>query len=200
MKTRILVLAVLNVLAAFAVASAGGQAQWDERAVQDGVEFWLLNDEGTAIVLQCTDQEVRTAFVFTEPIVAATGALVIGQLVDVEPGSILPPRLRQNFPVAQVNDRTVQIVTGRGLDFTLAMLAAAANIHVRAAGRRASFEVAGSDSMLAHCPRAEERVRTGYGISAFGRFTGWRRGHTSGAATGTDPYANSAPGANSGPQ
>ena len=28
MKTRILVLALLNVLAAFAVASAGGQAQW----------------------------------------------------------------------------------------------------------------------------------------------------------------------------
>jgi hypothetical protein len=32
MKTRILALAVLNVLAACAVASAGGQAQWDERA------------------------------------------------------------------------------------------------------------------------------------------------------------------------
>ena len=55
MKTRILVLALLNVLAAFAVASAGGQAQWNERAVQGGVEFRLLNDKGTAIVLRCAD-------------------------------------------------------------------------------------------------------------------------------------------------
>ncbi len=170
MKTRILALAVLNVLAAFAVASAGGQAQWDERAVQGGVEFWLLNDEGTAIVLRCADQEVHAAFVFTEPMEAARGALVIGQLADVEPGRILPPHRRRSFPVAQVNDWTVQIVSGPGLDFTLAMLGAAANIHVRTAGRRASFEVAGSDSMLAHRPRAEERLRTGYGISAFGRW------------------------------
>ena len=170
MKTRILALAVLNVLAAFAVASAGGQAQWDERAVQGGVEFWLLNDEGTAIVLRCADQEVHAAFVFTEPMEAARGALVIGQLADVEPGRILPPHRRRSFPVAQVNDWTVQIVSGPGLDFTLAMLGAAANIHVRTAGRRASFEVAGSDSMLAHRPRGEERLRTGYGISAFGRW------------------------------
>ncbi len=149
-------------LAAFAVASAGGQAQWDERAIQGGVEFRLLNDEGTAVVLRCADQEIHAAFVFTEPIETARGALVIGQLADVEPGRILPPHMRRNFPVAQVNDRTVQIVSGSGLDFTLAMLGAAANLHVRTAGRRASFEVAGSDSMLAHCPRAEERSRAGY--------------------------------------
>ena len=172
MRTRILVLALLNVLAAFAVASAGGQAQWDERAIQGGVEFRLLNDEGTAVVLRCADQEIHAAFVFTEPIETARGALVIGQLADVEPGRILPPHMRRNFPVAQVNDRTVQIVSGSGLDFTLAMLGAAANLHVRTAGRRASFEVAGSDSMLAHCPRAEERSRAGYGVSAFGAFTG----------------------------
>ena len=63
MKTRILVLALLNVLAAFAVASAGGQAQWGGRAVQGGVEFRLLNDEGDAIVLRCADQEVHAGFV-----------------------------------------------------------------------------------------------------------------------------------------
>lgn len=171
MKARILMLAVLNLLAAFAVASAGGQARWDERAVQGGVEFWLLNDEGTAVVLRCADQEVHAAFVFTEPLEAATGALVIGQLAYVDPGRFLPPRMRRSFPVALVDDRTVQIVSGPGLDFTLAMLGAAANIHVRTAGRRASFEVAGSDSMLALCPRAEARSRTGYGISAFGRFS-----------------------------
>lgn len=68
MKTRILVLASLNLLAAFAVASAGGQTQWDEGAVQGGVEFRLLNDEGTAIVLRYTDREVHAAFAFTEPI------------------------------------------------------------------------------------------------------------------------------------
>ena len=32
MKTRIAALVVLGVFAAFAVASAGGQAQWDEAA------------------------------------------------------------------------------------------------------------------------------------------------------------------------
>ena len=172
MKTRIAALVVLGVFAAFAVASAGGQAQWDERAIQGGVEFWLLNDEGTAVVLRCADQEVHAVFVFTEPIEAARGALVIGQLADVEPGRILPPIMRRSFPVAQVNDRAVQIVSGPGLDFTLAMLSAAANMHVRTAGRRASFEVAGSDSMLALCPRAEERSRNGYGVSAFGAFKG----------------------------
>ncbi len=170
MKTRILVLALLNVLAAVAVASAGGQAQWDERAVQGGVEYWLLNDEGTAVVLRCADQEVHAAFVFAEPIEAARGALVIGRLTRVEPGHFFPPSRRRNFPVARVNDRTVQIVSGPGLDFTLAMLGAAANIHVRTAGRRASFEVAGSDSMLAQCLGAEALARAGHGVSAFGRF------------------------------
>ena len=66
-------LALLNVLVAFAVVSAGGQAQWDERAIQGGVEFWLLNDEGTAVVLRCADQEVHAAFVFTEPRASRSG-------------------------------------------------------------------------------------------------------------------------------
>ena len=184
MKTRILALTLLNVLAACAVASAGGQAQWDERAVQGGVEFRLLNDEGTAVVLRCADQEVHAGFVFTEPIETPGGALVIGRLTRVEPGRILPPSMRRSFPVAQVDDRTVQIVSGPGLDFTLAMLRAAANIHVHTAGRRASFEVAGSDRILPHCPQAEERARSGYGISAFGRFTGTSPGDT---AQGANP-------------
>ena len=80
MMTRILALALLNLLAAVAVASAGGQASWNERAVQSGVEFWLLNDEGTAVVLRCADQEVHAAFVFTEPIETARGALVTAVL------------------------------------------------------------------------------------------------------------------------
>ena len=101
----------------------------------------------------------------------AGAELVIGQLVDVEPGRILPPHMRRSFPVAQVNDRTLQIVSGPGLDFTLAMLGTAAIIHVRTAGRRASFAVAGSDSMLAQCARAEERSRAGYGVAALNRFT-----------------------------
>ena len=183
MKTRILGVALFGVLAGFAVASAGGQAQWDERALQGGVEFRLLNDEGAAVVLRCTDQEVHAAFVFTEPIEAARGALVIGWLTRVEPGRILAPSRRRSFPVAQVNDRTVQIVSGPGLRFTLAMLRAAATMHVRTAGRRGSFEVAGSDSMLAHCPGAEERSRGGRGISAFGRFAGTIHGPTAQAAT-----------------
>ena len=171
MKTRIAALVVLGVFAALAVAAAGEQAQWDERAVQGGVEFRLLNDEGTtAIVLQCANQEVSAGLVFTEPTEAARGALVIGQLADVKPGSILTPHVRRKFPVAQLNERTVQIVSGPGLDFTLAMLGAAAHIHVHTAGRRASFEVAGSDSMLARCPREEDRARTGYGISASARW------------------------------
>ena len=184
MKTRIPALALLSVLATFAVASAGGQAQWDERAVQGGVEFRLLNDEGTAVVLRCADQAVHAAFVFTEPVEAARGALVIGRLTRVEPGRILPPTMRRSFSVAQVNDRTVQIVSGPGLDFTLAMLGAAATMHVRTAGRRASFEVAGGDRMLPHCPRAEEKARSGHGISAFGRFAGTSHGDT---AQGANP-------------
>ena len=100
MKTRILALTLLNVLAACAVASAGGQAQRDERAVQGGVEFRLLNDEGTAVVLRCADQEVHAGFVFAEPIETPRGALVIGRLTRVEPGRILPPSMRRSFPVA----------------------------------------------------------------------------------------------------
>ena len=56
---------------------------------------------------------------------------------------------RRSFPVAQVNDRIVQIVSGPGLDFTLAMPGAAANMHVRTAGRRASFKVAAGGSRVA---------------------------------------------------
>jgi hypothetical protein len=80
--------------------------------------------------------------------------------------------MRHSFPVAQVSDRTVQVASGRGLAFTLGLLGAAKNIHVRTAGRRASFEVAGSNSMLARCPGAEKLFRAGYGVSAFGRFIG----------------------------
>ena len=183
MKTRILVLAASHVLAVFAVASAGGQAQWTERAIQGGVEFRLLNDEGTAIVLRCADQEVHAGFAFTEPMEAARGALVIGRGTHVEPGRFLAPSMRRSFPVAQVDDRTVQVASGPGLAFTLAMLRAGATIHVRTAGRRASFEVAGSDSMLAHCPGADERSRTGKGISAFGSLAGTIHGPTAQAAT-----------------
>lgn len=95
---------------------------------------------------------------------------MIGQLADVKAGSILPPHMRSNFPVARLDDRTVQILGDSGLDFTLAMLGAAVNVHVRTAGRRASFEVAGSDSMLARCPRGEERARAGHGVSASPRW------------------------------
>ena len=84
MQMRIAALVALNLLAAFVVASAGGQAQWDERAVHGGVELWLLNDEGTAIVLRCAGQAVHAAFVFTEPIEAARGALVIGVLLRID--------------------------------------------------------------------------------------------------------------------
>ena len=165
MKMRITALVVFDVLAAFAVASAGGQAQWDERAVQGGVEFRLLNDEGSAFVLQCTNHEVHASFVFVEPIEAARGALVIsrGPRRILPSGWILPETMHLRFPVvAQVSDRTVQVVSGRGLASTLVLLEAATNIHLRTAGRRASFEVADSDSMLARCPGAEAWLRAGY--------------------------------------
>lgn len=195
MKTRILVLTVLNVLATFAVASAGGQAQWDERAVQGGVEFRLLNDKGAAIVLRCTDQGVHAEFMFAEPIEEARGALVRGQFAKVGPGRVLPsgrilPSSEHRFPVvAQVSDRTVQVVSGRGVASTLVLLANATNIRVRTAGRLASFEVAGSDSMLARCPRAEDWLRAGYGAAPFDWYIRpgqTSQGHTfeSGAASG----------------
>jgi hypothetical protein len=173
MKTTAMAIAAYGLLAMLgAVPAAGQQERWNVRDRDGGGKrLQLRNDEGAAIVLQCSDQEVDAWFVFAEPIeVGGTwrGALVIGQLWDVVPGRFGPPRMRQSFPVAQVGERAVQIARGRGLDFTLALLGAATHIHVRTAGGRASFAVSDSDLILTQCPGAEERsaAAAGYGISA----------------------------------
>lgn len=163
---------VFGALATFAGDSSAAQAQWDERAVEDGVEYRLLNDEGAEIVLLCTDQEMRTRFVFAEPIESAAGALLIGEAASVESGSHRSPHVRRSFPVAQLDTRTVEVVRGRGLNFTLRLLGAAARVHVRSAGGRASFEVSGSNSILSQCAGAEEMARRSYGVSAYGRLVG----------------------------
>lgn len=163
---------VLGALATFAGDSGAAQAQWDERAIQGGVEFRLQNGEGAAIFLLCTEQEMRAGFVFAEPIESAAGVLLLGEAAYVESGSHRSPHVRRSFPVAQLDARTVEVVRGRGLDFTLRLLGAAARVHVRSAGGRASFEVSGSDSILTQCTGAEEMARRGYGVSAYGRLVG----------------------------
>ena len=163
---------VFGALVTFAGDSGAAHAQWNERAVQGGVEFRLLNDQGAAIVLLCTEQEMRVGFVFAEPIESAAGALLYGETASVESGSHLSPHVRQSFPVAQLDAQTVQVVSGRGLDFTLRLLGAATRVHLRSGGGRTSFEVSGSDSILTQCPGAGEMARRGYGVSAYGRLSG----------------------------
>ena len=62
---HILVLALLNVLSAFAVASAGGQAQWDERGNPERRGVSAPARRRAAVILRCADQEVHAALVFT---------------------------------------------------------------------------------------------------------------------------------------
>jgi len=170
---------VFGALATFAGDSGAAQAQWDERAIQGGVEFRLLNDEGAAIFLLCTEQETRAAFVFAEPIESAAGALLLGEAASVESGSPRSPHVRRSFPVAQLDARTVEVVSGRGRDFTLRLLGAARRVHVRSAGGRASFEVSGSYSILMQCSGAQELARGGYGVSAYGKLSGSEAFNTS---------------------
>ena len=155
MKAITATLAVFGVLATLGALPAAGQAQWNERLVQSGVEFQLRNAEGDALFLRCSESRVDAGFVLAEPIEAASGALLVGHLSDSEPGWIFRPRMSHRFPVAQVGERSIQIARGRGLDFTLAMLVAASRIDVRAAGQRASFGVPAIDSILTQCPGAE---------------------------------------------
>ena len=156
MKRIIATLSAFGVLATLGAIPAAGQARWEERPVRGGVEFRLTNAEGAAIVLRCSDQRVDAGFVLAEPIEAVSGALLIGNLSHLRPGSSVAPRRSHRFPVAQVGERTTQIARGRGLDFTLAMLGVASSIHVRTAGQRASFEVPGLPASLAQCPGTEE--------------------------------------------
>ena len=90
----------------------------DERAVHGGVELWLLNDEGTAIVLRCAGQAVHAAFVFTEPIEAARGALVIGvedQLGTVEAGKLADLLILAANPLDDIeNIRKIETVVYKG--------------------------------------------------------------------------------------
>ena len=154
MKKSIAIPAVFGILAALGAQPAAGQAQWAERLVQGGVELRLTNAEGDALFLRCSESLVAAGFVFAEPAEAASGALLVGHLSDSEPGWVFRPRVSHRFPVARVDERSLQIAPGRGLDFTLAMLVAASRIDVRTAGRRASFEVPAIDSILTQCPGA----------------------------------------------
>ena len=155
MKKTVATLAAFGILATLGALPAAGQARWDERLVQSGVEFRLTNAEGDALFLRCSESRVDAGFVLAEPIEAAGGALLVGHLSDAEPGRILRPRVSHRFPVARIGERSIQIAHGRGLDFTLAMLVAAARIDVRTAGQRASFEIPAIDSILTQCPGAE---------------------------------------------
>lgn len=155
MKAITAIPAVFGILAILGAQQAAGQAQWDERLVQSGVEFRLTNAEGDALFLRCSESSVAAGFVLAEPIAAASGALLVGHLANSEPGRIFRPRISHRFPVAWTGERSLLIAPGRGLDFTLAMLVAASRIDVRTAGRRASFEVPASDSILTQCPGAE---------------------------------------------
>ncbi len=155
MKTSIAALVVFGALVTLGALPAAGQAQWEERPVQGGVEFRLTNADGAAIVLRCSDRRIDAGFELAEPIGEVSGATLTGLLSDAYPGWTTMPRQSHRFPVAQVGERSVQVARGRGLDFTWAMLVAASSIHVRTAGQRASFEVPGIDSILGQCRGAE---------------------------------------------
>ena len=102
MKAITAIPAVFGILATLGAQPAAGQAQWDERLVQGGVEFRLTNAEGNALFLRCSESRVDAGFVLAEPIEAASGALLVGHLSDSEPGWIFRPRVSHRFPVAQV--------------------------------------------------------------------------------------------------
>ena len=155
MKAITTIPAVFGILTTLGAQPAAGQGQWDERLVQGSVEFRLTNAEGDALFLRCSASRVDAGFVLAEPIEAANGALLVGHLSDSEPGWIFRPRVSHRFPVAQIGERSLQIASVRGLDFTLAMLVAASRIDVRTAGQRASFEIPAIDSILTQCPGAE---------------------------------------------
>ena len=148
MKTTIAAVTVLGALTAGAVPAAG-QAQWDARDLEGGgKEFQLRNDEGAVIILACQINGLGAGFAFPEPIESTQRAVVRGV-----------PGARENVAVSPVNDRTLQIAGGRGLDFTLELLRTAARISVRAGGRSASFEVFGSNSVVSECvDQQEDRI------------------------------------------
>ena len=146
MKTTIVVLGVLGVLATFGVEPAAGQTQWESRDLSGGgKEFQLRNDEGAAIILACQLNGVGAGFAFTEPIEPTQRAQVRGV-----------PGARENIAVVPVGDRMLQIAGVRGFDFTLELLRTAPSISVRASGARVTFEVFGSDSVVSECVNEQE--------------------------------------------
>ena len=149
MKIRITTLVLFDVLAAFAVASAGGQAQWNERAVQDGMEFRLRNAEGAAIVLQCLDQGIGAGFALPSPLGATERASV----------RAVPGR-RRNVAVTPLADRVIRIDRSRGLDFVLDLLRTSVRLDLRVSDQQASFEVFGSESIVHRCRQKEAPLRS----------------------------------------
>ena len=142
MKT---VIAAIGMSVAFGAVPAAGQAQWDAREIQGGVEFQLRNDDGAAIFLACVVRGVAVGFAFARPMERTERATVRGF-----------PGARENIAVAPVNDHIVQIVGARGVDFALGVLRTAANLSVLASGQRAHFKIFGSDAIVSQCQERQE--------------------------------------------
>ena len=133
---------------AIPAAPAAAQAVWDARDLGGGgAEFRLGNEEGAAIILVCQLDGVSAGFEFPGALQATESASIRGI-----------PGERQNISVAPVNDRVVRLTSGRGIEVLLRLLGYTANLHVRAAGARASFEVFGSAPLVSQCLERQDEA------------------------------------------
>ncbi|MBM62634.1 MAG: hypothetical protein CL484_06755 [Acidobacteria bacterium] len=123
------------------ITPVAGQPQWSSRDLENGgMEFRLRNDDGASIILVCAPQGAVGGFEFPEPVEAANHVSVRGI-----------PGERQNVRVSLLGDRIMQLVGGRGFDWTLSMLSRTATLFVRGGGGRATFDVFGSAATVNEC-------------------------------------------------
>ena len=129
---------------------AGAQAVWDARDLGGGgAEFRLGNDEGAVIILVCQLAGISAGFEFP-------GFLDLAESASIR----AVPGERHNIAVAPVNDQVIRLSSGRGIEVLLRLLRETANLYVRAAGARASFEVFGSAPVVSEClERQDEPIR-----------------------------------------
>ena len=139
---RIMIAAVtVLLLVPIGVTPVAGQPQWSSRELDNGgTEFRLRNDEGASIILVCAPQGAVGGFEFPEPVEASNHVSVRGI-----------PGERQNVRVSLLGDRILQLVGGRGFDWTLSMLSRTATLFVRGGGGRATFDVFGSVATVNQC-------------------------------------------------
>ena len=192
MRVTIASMAVLGVVATVAaVPAAGQQDRWDVRdlAVEGGAkakEFRLRSDSGgSTLILQCLNQAVGAGFAFAESIEPTQRVTVRGV-----------PGPQRNIAVQPIGDRALRIASGQGRDFLLRMLSGASSVSVHASGKRAWFQVFGSDAIVSQCIQQQDN---GVGGPNGGRLAGRPPMQTGGLAAihcRTSPSADACGGGN----